>query len=145
MADKSGVVLDDPKINVKLKLAGLWTSTMFLYVYGDFFGLFQPGEVVKLFKGEIPNMGPSTQGLVLFCAIAVAIPALMIVLSLVLKPALNRWLNIVLGLVYTLFMLVTMPGAWWFYLFLGVVEIILTLAIVWVAWTWPRQGSPEGG
>ena len=28
MADKSGVVLDDPKINVKLKLAGLWTSTM---------------------------------------------------------------------------------------------------------------------
>jgi len=139
MADRRGAALEDPKINVKLKLAGLWTSTMFLYVYGDFFGLFQPGEVVKLFNGEIPNMGPSTQGLVLFCAIAVAIPALMIALSLTLKPALNRWVNIVLGLVYTLFMLVTMPGAWWFYLFLGVVEIVLTLAIVWVAWTWPRQ------
>jgi len=140
-ADKGGKVLDDPKINVKLKLAGLWTSTMFLYVYGDFFGLFQPGEVVKLFNGEIPNMGPATQGLVLFCAIAVAIPALMICLSLAMKPALNRWTNIVLGLVYTLFMLVTMPGTWWFYLFLGVVEMILTLAIVWVAWTWPTQQS----
>jgi hypothetical protein len=145
MADRRGAGLEDPKINVKLKLAGLWTSTMFLYVYGDFFGLFQPGEVQKLYDGKIPGMGPSTQGLVLFCAIAVATPALMIVLSLVMKPVLNRWVNIVLGLVYTLFMLVTMPGAWWFYLFLGVVEIVLTLAIVWVAWTWPRQGSVGGG
>src|SRR5690348_10867814 len=107
---KSASALDDPKINIKLKLAGLWTSTMFCYVYGDFFGLFQPGEVAQLFEGKIPHMGPSTQWLVLFCAVSVTIPALMVVLSLVLKPALNRWLNIVLGLVYTLFMLVTMPG-----------------------------------
>lgn len=140
-ADKGDKVLDDPKINVKLKLAGLWTSTMFLYVYGDFFGLFQPGDVQKLYDGKIPGMGPSTQSLVLFCAIAVTIPALMICLSLAMKPALNRWTNIVLGLVYTLFMLVTMPGTWWFYLFLGVVEMTLTLAIVWVAWTWPTQQS----
>lgn len=134
-------MLEDPKVNVKLKLAGLWTSSMFLYVYGDFFGLFQPGEVVKLFNGEIPSMGPSTQSLVLFCAISVTIPALMIFLSLVLRPVVNRCTNIVLGLVYTLFMAITMPGAWWFYLFLGVVEMILTLAIVWYAWTWPKQGA----
>lgn len=135
------MVLDDPKINVKLKLAGLWTSTMFLYVYGDFFGLFQPGKVVQLFNGVIPGMGPSTQGLVLFCAVSVAIPALMVFLSLVMKPTPNRWVNVVLGLVYTLFMLITLPGTWWYYLFLGAVEIILTLAVVWVAWTWPRQES----
>lgn len=131
--------LEDPKINIRFKLAGLWTSTMFLYVYGDFFGLFQPGEVVKLFNGEIPHLGPATQGLVLICTVSVAIPALMIFLSLVLKPQMNRWTNIVLGLAYTLFMAVTLPGAWWYYLFLGVIEMILTLAVVWYAWTWPRQ------
>lgn len=133
--------LEDPKINIKLKLAGLWTSLMFLYVYGDFFGLFQPGEVVKLYNGEIPSLGPSTQGRVLFCTVSVTIPALMIFLSLALKPTVNRWLNIGLGVLYTLFMAITMPGTWWYYLFLGAVEMLLTLAIVWHAWRWPREGA----
>jgi hypothetical protein len=32
----------------------------------------------------------------------------------------------------------TMPGAWWFYLVLSSVEIVLSLAIALVAWHWPR-------
>jgi hypothetical protein len=36
-------------------------------------------------------------------------------------------------------MLITMPGAWAFYIFLGVVEVVLTALIVWYAWNWPRQ------
>jgi hypothetical protein len=35
-------------------------------------------------------------------------------------------------------MLVTMPGAWWYYLLLGALETVLTLVIVWLAWRWPR-------
>ena len=133
--------LEDPKINIRLKLAGLWTATVFLYVYGDFFGLFQPGEVAQLYAGKVPHLGPSTQGLVLFCAVAVTIPSLMVFLSLVLRPPINRMLNVVLGVVYTVFMAVTLPGAWWFYVFLGIVEMVLTLAIVWYAWAWPRAES----
>jgi hypothetical protein len=57
----------------------------------------------------------------------------------VLKPRLNRWLNIILGATYTVIILITMPGAWVFYIFLGVIEIVLTMLVVWYAWNWPRQ------
>lgn len=72
-----------------------------------------------------------------------AIPALMVFLSLVLPAATGRWANIVFGAVYTVVMLLTMPGAWWFYLFLGCIEIALSAGIVWLAWSWPRQ--PQAG
>lgn len=65
----------------------------------------------------------------------------MVFLSLVLKPQASRWANIVFGAIFTIIMLITMPGSWNFYIFLGVVEIVLTVLIVWYAWTWPkRQG-----
>ena len=35
--------LEDIKLNVKLKLAALWASFMFLYIYVDYFHLYMPG------------------------------------------------------------------------------------------------------
>ena len=35
--------LQDSTIDVKIKLAALWTSVMFLYIYADYFGLYVPG------------------------------------------------------------------------------------------------------
>ena len=64
------------------------------------------------------------------------------VLHLDVEPALNRWLNIILGVIYTVLMLVAMRGAWVFYMFLGVIEVVLTALIVWHAWNWPRE---DGG
>jgi hypothetical protein len=58
-----------------------------------------------------------------------------------LKPRLNRWLNISLGAIYTLIMMITMPGAWEFYIFLGIIEIVLTALIVWHAWKWPKHAG----
>jgi hypothetical protein len=36
-------------------------------------------------------------------------------------------------------MLLTMPGAWAFYIALGIIEVLLTLAVVVYAWRWPRS------
>lgn len=55
------------------------------------------------------------------------------------RPAINKWVNVVFGLVFALVMIVVIQGAWIFYKFLGVVEIALLLTIVWQAWTWPRS------
>jgi hypothetical protein len=38
-------------------------------------------------------------------------------------------------------MLITMKGAWLFYQFLGVVEVALTMLIVWHAWNWPASNK----
>lgn len=131
-------VLEDVKVNVKIKLSGLWASLMFCYIYGDYFGLHKPGTLQDMLAGKMGPLGPTTQGVLLGTSLMMAIPSVMVFLSLVLPPKVNRGANIVLGLVYTAIMLLTMPGAWQFYLFLGVIEIALSLAIVRYAWKWPR-------
>lgn len=133
--------LDDIKIHVKVKIAALWASAMFCYLYGDYFWLYQPGKLQSMLDGKIPPFGPVTQGVLLGTTISMTIPAVMVFLSLVLKANVNRWLNIILGVLYTVFVLLTMPGAWAFYLFLGSVDVVLTGLIVWYAWTWPREGE----
>jgi hypothetical protein len=65
-----------------------------------------------------------TQGGLMGTSAMMAIPSLMVFLSLVLKPRLNRWLNSSLGAICTLIMMITMPGAWEFYIFLGIIEIL---------------------
>jgi hypothetical protein len=137
--EKASTVLDDVKIHVKVKLSALWASLMFCYIYGDYFGLWQPGALQGMLEGKMEPLGPTTQGVLLGTAILMTIPSVMVFLSLVLKPDVNRWVNIILGVIYTVIMLVTMPGAWVFYIFLGVVEVVLTALIVWYAWNWPRH------
>lgn len=135
----AGTALDDFKVHVKLKLSALWASVMFCYVYGDYFLLYQPGKLRDIVEGNMAPLGPVTQGVLLFTSVSMAIPAAMIFLSLALKANLSRWLNIIVGLLYTVFVLITMPGAWRFYLFLGSVDVVLTGLIVYYAWTWPKQ------
>jgi hypothetical protein len=131
--------LDDIKIHVKLKISALWVSVMFCYIYGDYFWLYAPGKLQGMMEGKMVPLGQTTQGVLLFTSVMMAIPGVMIFLSLVLKPNLNRWLNIILGMIYTVFVLITMPGAWVFYLFMGSVDVLLTALIVWYAWSWPRH------
>lgn len=138
---KDRTALDDVKVHVKLKLSALWASVMFCYVYGDYFLLYQPGKLQDILQGNMAPLGQTTQGVLLFTSVSMAIPAVMIFLSLALKANLSRWLNIIFGVIYTLFVLLTMPGAWAFYLLLGSVDVVLTGLIVWYAWTWPKQGA----
>jgi Family of unknown function (DUF6326) len=138
--DKRGMtVLDDVKIPVRIKLSALWASVMFCYIYGDYFGLYKPGALQSMLDGRMGPLGPTTQGVLLGTTLMMAIPSAMVFLSLVLRAGVCRWANIVLGLVYTAIMLLTMPGAWAFYLVLGVIEIVLTLLILRYAWTWPKH------
>ena len=136
---KAGTALDDIKVHVRLKLSALWASVMFCYIYGDYFWLYAPGKLQGMLEGKMVPLGQATQGVLFGVSVSMAIPAVMIFLSLALKANLSRWLNIILGMVYTVFVLITMPGAWAFYLFLGSVDILLTSLIVWYAWNWPRQ------
>ena len=92
-----------------------------------------------MLAGQIPPFGAVTQGVLFGTTVSMTIPAVMIFLSLALRAKVNRPINIVLGVLYSLFVLATMPGAWSFYLFLGTIDIMLTSFIVWYAWTWPRQ------
>ncbi|HEY9283161.1 MAG TPA: DUF6326 family protein [Pyrinomonadaceae bacterium] len=134
----AGGALADVKIHVKMKISALWASVMFCYIYGDYFWLYRPGKLQDVLAGNMAPLGPATQGVLLFVSVSMAIPAVMIFLSLALKANLNRRANVILGTLYTVFVLITMPGAWAFYLFLASIDIILTALIVWYAWNWPK-------
>lgn len=130
--------LEDFKVNVRITIAALWTSVMFCYIYGDYFELYVPDKVAGLLNGQ--NMLDSPMKL-LAATILLTIPILMIFLSLFLQPNLTKWLNIGLGIFYTLFTLlvgISSISEWSvFYVFLSFLESILTLLIVYKAWTWP--------
>jgi hypothetical protein len=130
--------LSEVPVPVRLKLSALWASVMFLYVYGDIFGLFKPGKLADMQAGRTP-VGPTTQGMLVAFAVVIAIPSAMVFLTLVLKATVARWANILLGLLYSVIMVITLPGAWGFYVFLGCIEVALTLAVIGYAWTWPRE------
>ena len=132
--------LQDFSINIKLKLAALWTSVTLCYLYGDYFELYVPEKTKGLVTGD--NLLNSPLNLFL-AAFMLAIPAVMVFLSIALKPAFNKWLNIFLGSFYTLIMLliaVTSIAPWRaFYVFLAIVESILTTMIVWYSVKWPKE------
>jgi hypothetical protein len=130
--------LEDPKVNVRVKLAAAWTSVMFCYIYADYFDLYRPGKLRSMLEGLMAPLGPVTQGVLLGTSVMLVIPALMIFLSVALPPRPCRWLNVVFGVVYTAIILVTMWG-WAFMVLYGVIEVVLTLLVVWYAWTWPRS------
>lgn len=133
----TSAVLSDPPLPHRLKLSALWASLTLCYLYGDYFGLYKPGKLQHMLDGAGP-MGPANQRSLLFVALLLAVPGLMVVLSLVLPLRGARGMNIGLALFYALFVAVTMPGAWWFYLAYSSIEIVLCGAIGWLAWRWPR-------
>lgn len=131
--------LEDIRVNVKIILAGLWTSVTLCYLYGDYFELYTPGKTQGLVDGH--NLLNSPLNL-LIAAVVLAIPAVMVFLSLILKPVINRILNIVVGIFFTLVMLfigISSFSEWYlFYVFLAAVECIITILIVVYAWKWKR-------
>ncbi len=132
---------EDTFVPVRYKLAALWTSVMFCYVYGDYFELYVPGKLQDMLNGQMA-LGAVTQGMLAGTAVLMAVPSLMIVFSIILPAALSRWLNVGAGLFYAAIMLlILVNGAWVFYMLFATLEIVLTLLVVWYAWCWPRQSA----
>ena len=129
---KTPGILED----VRIKLSALWVSMMLLYIYADILSLFRPGQVEEMIDGRMGPF-PVTQGSLLTASILMIIPAVMVFLSITLKPTVNRWVNIVFGALYTLVNISNLIGETWiYYLSFGVVEIVLALLIIWHARKW---------
>jgi predicted ABC-type exoprotein transport system permease subunit len=132
--------MKDFEINIKLKLAALWTSATFCYIYGDYFELYTPDKVDNLLRGDNILDTPTS---LFIASLMMVIPSAMIALSLLLKPLFNKWLNIIFGSIFTLMMVLIAIGSltpWFsFYVFLAIVESILTATIVWKAIKWPKE------
>ena len=56
---------------------------------------------------------PASQGSLLIAAMVVIIPALLVVLSLLLTPRVNRWMNLTFGVLFTLVNIYNLIGEMW--------------------------------
>lgn len=130
--------LEDIKVSVQLKLAALWTSLMFIYIYVDYFHFYMPGMLEDILKGKV-YVFDITQGFLFAVSASMTIPALMVFLSVALPAKVNRWTNIIIATIFIPYTLFNLAGeAWMHMVFTAVVEVILLCLVVYYAWKWPR-------
>ena len=121
-------------LDTRIILSASWIALMLTYLLGD---------VLRIFSGDVQagEMGKQlakfTQPMWLGIAILMAIPIVMVILSLILPQPVNRWTNIIIASFFFLFNLVglpTYPSA--FDKFLIVVGLGFNILTVWYAWNW---------
>ncbi len=137
--------LADMPIHTRLKLSALWTSTMFCYIYCDYFELYTPGKLESMTQGRMLPLGNATQSVLMGTSALMEIPSLMIFLSIALPARLSRVTNISFGILFTLLMgMLTYTTDWYFYKFFAGIETMLTALVVWYAYKWPNIQMGSG-
>jgi hypothetical protein len=132
--------LEDLRMPVQAKLAAAWTSFMFLYIYVDYFALYKRGFIDDILAGVVWEFQISQTLLTVFLAL-IAVPILMIVLSVILPARANRVINLAVASVYVPVSAFNAVGESWTY-FYGLsigLEVLLLAFILRYAWTWPRR------
>lgn len=136
-------ILEEVKIDVKIKLSFLWVALSFLYIYNDIFTILQAGNVAQLVNGAIDGI-KFDQTVLFGSAVLMALPIFMVVLSLILRANMNRKVNISMGIFHAVLLIPPLfaPGELWAYYALYMIyEGLFISLIIWTAWKWPRMES----
>lgn len=135
--------LEDMKVNVKVKLAGLWIVLMFFYAYNDILSFFRQDITQEIIAGKVGGIAID-QMFLLGAGVLMAIPIFMIFLSLILPAQWNRWINIIVGLFHIVLLAgsLLVPGDLWInYALYMLLEGVFIILIMFYAWTWPKINS----
>ncbi len=123
----------------KFRFSVLWLFgevTLLTFLVLEFM---EQGVMEGIIAGNMRGL-PLGSGTLLFYAVSLLIPLVMAFLSLTLKYSLNRWANIIVGIVYTgLYLMdlvahLAVPYA--YAILMGVASVVAQLLIVWYAWKW---------
>jgi hypothetical protein len=136
---KGTIILEEVKVNIRVKLSALWITLMLFYIYADILGFYTPGNIESVVSGEIGGV-QITEGFLFMMAIWMAIPSVMVFLSLTLRANVNRWVNILVA-IFSIFALAATFFAGEIsarYAFQAILEGLLMVAIIWSAWKWPK-------
>jgi hypothetical protein len=137
---RSHTALEDLRMPVQAKLAAAWTSFMFLCIYVDYFHLYKPGAIDQIRGGVVWEFDIS-QTFVIIGLSLVAVPILMVFLSMTLPARANRLMNLIVAPIYVAVSAFNALGESWTYYYTLTIglEVILLALIVRYAWTWPRR------
>ena len=140
--------LKDVQIPAQITLAAAWTSFMFLYLYVDHLHLYKPGAIDAIRGGAVFTFDISPPLLTVFFA-SVAIPAVMVLLSLTLPARVNRIANLIVASLYIPYSIFNAAGETWDWVFFYglsiTIEVLILGFVLRSAWTWPRIPSVPAG
>jgi hypothetical protein len=122
------------KIDTKALLSTLWIVVMINMLKADILSLNIPGALDEVAKTSA-TIGTPIPQLMLGAAIMGNLAIAMIILSRVLKYGINRWVNIVVGIV-TIAYIWGGAASYPHYTFIAMVETLCLVLIVWFAWKW---------
>lgn len=122
------------------KLSAAWVFVLLNVVFRDLHDLFRPGLLQEMMSGVV-NGVQLTEETLLLAGVVLEIPIAMVLLSRLLAYRVNRWANIIAGVVTIPLLLTSGPkdldDVW----FLAI-DVITLLLIVWFAWRW-RGADPS--
>ncbi|WUJ69475.1 DUF6326 family protein [Kribbella soli] len=96
---RTRATLEDEPVPVRGELAATWTSFMSLYAYVDILNFFTPGVIEDVLDGRVFDFDLS-QTFSSTALTLVAIPILMVVLSMTLPARANRITNLIVASLY---------------------------------------------
>lgn len=103
---------DEQLVNTRIKIAGLWTSMLFVFAYIDIFGLFRKDVLENALAGKVFTF-EANQTFLALTTLYILIPCIMLFLTLTLKAKTSRILNIVISSFYILTILGSTVGETW--------------------------------
>lgn len=130
----------DSWINPRVKIAALWASMMFVFAYVDLFSLYRADVRADLEAGTMFAFTIG-QGFLFGVTLYIALPSLMVFLSLVLPVKVARIANVVLPVIYGLTIVGGAVGEWSYYILGSAIEVALLTGIAYYAWTWPTTSE----
>lgn len=135
----------EPTLPVQFKVAAAWASFMFLYVYVDVMGLYKPGVVAGILKGQVWKFD-ITETFAVIAIASAAIPIMMILLSTTLPARANRLTNLIAASLLIPWMAFNLAGGEWLYYYgLGfTLELIILAYILRSVWNWRGTHSGAG-
>ena len=127
--------------DLKIKLAVFWLFIAVTMSANTILYLIVPGVIDEIRAGEIVGMQAGAE-LILGMAIAYYwVPLVLAILSLTLKDRINRWVNIILGAFYAIFILFELTMnvttvAYPYAILMDVSVFVVASLIVWYAFKW---------
>ncbi len=133
-----------PNINSEqpARLSHLWIFVLFNIIFRDIHELFRPGFLAEIMTGTV-NGSVMSEELLLLGGIMIEIPIAMVLLSHMLPPAVNRWVNLI-GAPLTILAIAGNGVRDLDDLFFVSIQILTLIGIIWYAWQW-RILKPELG
>jgi predicted neutral ceramidase superfamily lipid hydrolase len=125
---------------LKVRLSVLWLITEVGALATIIMEFYLPGMIDQIRTGEKGGMPIGPEFLLLLATLSL-VPLVMAFLSLTLKDKANRWANIILGIVYTVFAIAVLAGQLANQSALAILPAsgaVFSALIVWYAYKWPK-------